>query len=184
MAKKVQVFAHGAEPTRIHAHLSEHLANYAQYFSVEQRSATELALAVREVVARRNEFQKPGFIVRVAPAGTGSSVILYRILAPLGRYAIGIFIAASGIALSAAVALLLRNTAEWRSSAPFVAAAAGLTLAGLGLWELFYWLQRGRDRELTGILQKALADYGRPTAIRRAKASHQLPESMSRGEGP
>ena len=183
MAKKVQVFAHGAEPARIHAHLSEHLANYAQYYAVEQRSATDLALSVREVVPRRSEIQKPGFIVRVAPAGTGSSVILYRILAPLGRYASGISIAASAIALSAALALLLRNTAEWRSNAPYVAAAAGLALAGLGLRALFYWLQRGRDRELTGILQKALADYGRPTAIRRAKASHQLPESLNRGEG-
>lgn len=173
MAKSVQQFASPGDPGRVFAHLLDHLANYAQYFSVQQRSESTLALELRGLGGTRMRFGKPGFVIRVTPSGSGSRIELLRSLAPLGRYFFGFFTGASGLAFLGGLAALGANPSDWRKLAPFVGISLGLTVAGLVFRRVYYSLESGRDRELTGIVEKALADYGRPTAVRRAMRENQ-----------
>lgn len=171
MAKKVQVFASRGDPGQLMPHFAEHMTHYAQYFSAEQRSPSLIALTLREFGVRRQEFTKPGFHIRVSAADGGSRIVLFRTLAPLTGYFSGIPVVAAAVAILAGIALVAMNPADWRSVAPFLGGAFGVLLVGLVLRQFFYWLEGARDRELAGIVQKALADLGRPTAIRRREQS-------------
>lgn len=171
MAKTVQSYKLPGDPQQLVSHLRDHLANYAQYFTVEERTPSLLVLRIRHVVAKHWEFPKPGFRVRVLPAGTGSRIILQRTLAPIAGWFFGLWIALSGLALAWAVALMIAKPEDWRQQGYLFWGTVGLTLAGLLFREIYYLVERGRDRELTGILEKAIADFGRPTAIRRREQS-------------
>lgn len=171
MAKTLQHSDSSEDPGRIMAYLVDHLANYAQYFVVEQRGSSVIQLTVREVVARQWQFQRPGFRIKVSPRSPGCRIALQRTLAPLANWFLGILTAGSALALAYALALIAAHPSEGRQQSGFVATAAGLTFVGMALRQVYYFVEGGRDRELTGILQKALADFGRPTAIRRREES-------------
>ncbi len=171
MAKTLQYSTSPEDSGRIMAHLIDHLSNYAQYFEVEQSSGSVLILRVREVVARQWQFQRPGFRVRVTRSGSGCRIALQRTLAPLANWVLGLFTAGSAIALASGLALLAKDPSEPRQHATYIITTLTMTFAGLVLRQVYYLVEAGRDRELTGILQRALADFGRPTAIRRREES-------------
>ena len=170
-ARTLQSSLSPEDPGRIMAHLVEHLANYSQYFEMQQRGPDVIELRIREVIARQWQLQKPHFLVRVTPSRPGCKIALQRTLAPVANWFLGIFTGVSAIALVGSLAVAIANPAERGALWKFMATAAGLTLAGLVLRQLYYWAEAGRDPELTGILQKALADFGRPTAVRRREAA-------------
>ena len=171
MAKTLQYSTSPEDAGRLMAHLVDHLANYSQYFEVEQRGPSLIALRTREVIARQWQFQKSGFLVRVTGDRGGSRITLLRTLGPLANWFWGLFTAGWAAALVWGLWRMGAQPAEARGAVTWVATAGGLTLFGLGMRQVFYWTTAGRDRELTNILQKAIADFGRPTAIRRREAS-------------
>lgn len=171
MAKTLQYSLSPEDPSRIMAHLIDHLANYAQYFEVEQRGPKVIALRIREVVPKEWQFQNPGFLIQVTKSGPGCRIALQRTLTPAANWFLGLWVAAAALALAAGLALLTANPSEGRRHYPFIVTAGSLTLAGLVFRQVAYWIKSGRDPEFTNILQKALADFGRPTAIRRREES-------------
>ena len=178
MAKTIQNYKLPGDPQQVLSHLRDHLANYSQYFSVGERGPDMLLLRIRNVVKKHWEWTKPGFRVQVSAAGSGSRIVLQRTLGPIANWFFGIFTTLAAISCVAGLVLQIANPADWLKILPFTAGSAVFTVVGLGFRQVYYFIDAGRDRELTGILEKSISDFGRPTAIRRREQSRMI------GPGP